>query len=196
MRALLLRALAAVAVVVGVGTVAGLPAAGDVVEPPGACVGTARFAAGTEDGGPFTVTSQTLTSDDVTVVPISDTVSWTGAVTGVPAGTVRPVRGFVRIDLPWPLPDATVDSWDSTTAMVANEGTEAYDLPAALPRGLTFRVYGEHWERGALVCSGSAQAQLEGGVMDSPVTLVATILAVPALAALVVAGIPKVGRRV
>jgi hypothetical protein len=32
--------------------------------------------------------------------------------------------------------------------------------------------------------------------MDSPVTLVATILAVPALAALVVAGIPKVGRRV
>jgi hypothetical protein len=196
MRALLLRALATVAVVVGFGTLYAMPAAADIVEPPGACVGTATFATGTDDGGPFAVDSRTLTTDDVTVVPISDTVTWTGAVTGVAAGTVRPVAGFVKLDLPWPLPDATVDSWDSTTALVENEGVEDYDLPSALPRGLTFRVYGEHRENGTVVCTGSAQARLEGGFMDSPVTLVATILAVPALAALVVAGIPKVGRKV
>lgn len=196
MRARMLRALTTVAVVVGVGCLLAPSSAADVVEPPGACTGTASFASGTEDGGPFAVDSGTLAPDDVTVVPISDTVTWTAAVSGVPDGTVRPVEGFVKVDLPWPLPDATVDSWKSTTALVANEGVEDYDLPGALPRGLEFRVYGEHREDGRLVCSGSAKAQLEGGVMDSPVTLVATILAVPALAALVVAGIPKVGRRV
>jgi hypothetical protein len=190
------RALAAVAVVAGTGFLVALPAAADLVDPPGACVGTATFASGTEDGGAFTVDSRTIGPDDVTVVPISDTVTWTGAVTGVAPGTVREVEGFVKLDLPWPLPDATVDSWDSTTALVENEGVEDYDLPSALPRGLTFRVYGEHRENGTVVCTGSAQARLEGGFMDSPVTLVATILAVPALAALVVAGRPKVGRRV
>lgn len=196
MRARMPRALATVAVVAGIGFLAALPAAADVVDPPGACVGTAAFATGTEDGGAFTVDSRTLSPDDVTVVPLSDTVTWTGTVTGVAPGTVRQVEGFVKLDLPWPLPDATVDTWGGTTALVENAGVEEYDLPSALPRGLEFRVFGEHRENGVLVCSGSATAAIEGGLADSPVTLAAAILAVPALAGLVVAGIPKVGRRV
>jgi hypothetical protein len=196
MRARLLRALTAVAVVGGAALVAAGPSRADIVEPPGACVGTASFATGTAADGPFSVDSQVLSPDDVTVVPLSDTVTWTGEVAGVAPGTSREVEGFVRLDLPWPLPDATIDSWNSTTTRTANQGVEEYDLPSALPRGAGFRVYGEHREDGELVCSGSATVALEGGAFSSPVTVAATVLAIPALAALVWAGFPKVGRRV
>jgi hypothetical protein len=196
MRARLLQALTAVAVVGGAALVGAGPVRADVVQPPGACVGTASFASGTEADGPFSVDSRTLSPDDVTVVPLSDTVTWTGEVSGVAPGTSREVDGFIRLDLPWPLPDVTIDSWNSTTMNVANQGVEDYDLPSALPRGTELRVYGEHRENGVLVCRGSATAALEGGAFSSPVTVAATVLAVPALAALVWAGFPKAGRRV
>jgi hypothetical protein len=169
------------------------PAVADITEPPGVCVGTASFQTGTEADGPFTVSSKELTSSDVVTVPLSDTVAWTGELVGVTPAS-RPVKGFVAVDLPWPFGTYTVDSWGSTSDKVASSGIHEYDLPSAIPRGVTFTVRGEHWENGALFCKGTAKVQVEGGAFDTPATFVSVGLLALSGVGLFFAGRPSFRR--
>lgn len=158
------------------------PAAADVTEPAGRCVGTASFAKGVD--APFTVSSATLQSGDVTSIPLSDTVTWSGKLVGVSAQS-RDISGFVKIDMPWPIPDITLDSWDGPSARVENSDTKEYSLPSITPRDVELRVYGEHREAGAVFCSGAAKVKIDGSRFG-PFTIVSLVLfaAAAALAAL------------
>jgi hypothetical protein len=134
-------------------------AAADITEPPGRCVGTAAFANGVDQ--PFTVSSSELQPSDVTTIPLSDTVTWSGTLQGVTA-TPREISGFVKVDMPWPIPDLTLDSWDGPSSRVENRDVKDYSLPSITPRGVELRVYGEHREAGAVFCSGEAKVKVDG----------------------------------
>lgn len=166
-------------------------AAADITEPPGRCVGTASFQRGAGDG-PFTVDSRTLSPDDVTTVPLKDTVSWTGELVGVSPGQ-REISGYVKVDLPPPLPDLTIDSWDGPSSLTANQGTKNYSLPSVTPRGVEFRVYGSHSEAGTVFCTGSAKVKVEGSALASPITIASLVLLAASAVPLVLAGKGKPG---
>jgi hypothetical protein len=152
----------------------------DVTDPPGRCVGTASFAEGVD--GPFTVDSRTLEPGDVITVPLSDDVTWEGSLVGVTEGQQRDISGFVKVDMPAPLPDITIDTWDGPATRIANNGVEEYSLPAITPRGVEIKVFGEHWENGTLFCSGSATIKVEGSPFSTPVTPVALVALLGSLA--------------
>ena len=177
---------AAAVALVCAGTVFAGPAAADVTEPPGKCIGLASFAAGVD--GPFSVSSKVLTSSDVTTVPLSDTVSWEGSLVGVPAGTAREISGFVKVDMPWPIPDITIDDWGGTSTRVANQDVKDFSLPSFTPRGVELRVYGEHREAGAVFCSGSTKIKVDGGVFSSPFAPISIALMLASIALLAFTG--------
>lgn len=159
-----------------------VPAHADVTNPPGRCVGSASFAKGVT--GPFTISSSQLQPGDVTKVPVKDTVQWSGSLVGV-APTEREISGYVRIDMPWPLPDINLDSWSGPSSKTQNSDTKEYSLPSATPRGVELRVYGEHREAGTLFCSGSAKIEIEGSTMNAfSIGSLALLAASVALAAL------------
>ena len=154
------------------------PASADITEPAGRCTGQAAFAAGVD--GPFTVSSADLQPGDVTTIPLEDTVTWSGRLVGASSGS-REISGFVKIDMPWPIPDITLDDWGGTSSRTENSDTTDYSLPAITPRGVELRVYGEHREAGAVFCSGSTKVKLEGSsfgpfAIASVVLLVASAL--------------------
>jgi hypothetical protein len=154
----------------------------DVTTPPGRCVGQASFANGVK--GPFTVSSADLQPSDVTTIPMKDTVTWNGSLTGV-AEQQREISGFIRIDMPWPIPDITVDSWSGPSSRVQNNGVKDYSLPSVTPRGVEFRVFGEHRENGTVFCTGSAKVKVDGSALG-PFSIASLVLfgAGAALAAL------------
>ncbi len=174
----------------GAASLAGVAAA-DITEPPGRCVGTASFQRGAGDG-PFTVDSQRLSPDDVVTVPLKDTVTWSGELVGVSPAT-RQISGYVKVDLPPPLPDLTIDSWDGPSALTANQGTRNYSLPSVTPRGVEFRVYGSHSEAGAVFCTGSAKVKVEGSAIANPITIASLVLLAASAVPLVLAGKGKPG---
>ncbi len=157
------HALVAAAVITTV-VLAAPPAGADVV---GGCAGRATFETGTAARGPFTVDPEALGSSQVVEVPIADTVAWEGALTGLaPPGSPhaaaslaqlavapRPIAGEVVVDLPWPLGRMVVGDWNSEADGIANTGEERYDLPSLVPRGVVFKVSGEHRENGSVFCS-------------------------------------------
>ena len=145
-----------------------LPARADVVTPPGNCVGTAAFSNGAD--GAFTVDSSALTSSDVTTIPLSDDVTWQASLNGVTAGSQRDIAGFVKLDMPWPIPDVTLDRWSGPSSLTENSGTKHYSLPSFTPRDVVLDVYGEHRESGTLFCSGSAKVKIAGSAFSSIVT--------------------------
>lgn len=150
----------------------------EVTEPSGRCNGSATFANGPKPS--FTVTTGALDPTDVTTIRRSDTVEWRGGLTGVGRGR-RAISGFVRLDLPWPIPDARIGRWSTSTDRSAQRGTKTYTLPGVTPRGVAFHLYGQHREAGALWCSGSTKVRLAGSRFG-PLTLGA--LALLALSAL------------
>ena len=143
-------------------------AAADITEPPGRCTGSATFAEGV--GAPFSVSSTDLAPGDVLTVPLEDTVTWQGSVSGIPEGTEREISGFIKVDMPWLLPDVEIDSWDGLSRKASNSDVQDYSLPSFTPRGVELRVYGEHNESGALFCSGELNVKVEGGAFSSPFT--------------------------
>src|SRR5690606_35242635 len=172
---LYLRRLTAVTVLAAVGVAAWPdPAAADLVDPPGSCVGTGTW----HDGG-FTVDSSTAERGTVIEVPRADRVSWSGEVVGVDPGTERTIAGSVAGRLPVPLGSFTLTDWAGPTTTAAASGTETYDLPSFVPAGVVFQLQVEHYEDGALYCSGAAQLRIAGGPFDSPliwIVLAATVL--------------------
>ena len=130
----------------------------------GNCEASGDFVAGTKADGPLTIDAKSVGSETI-VIPRSDTVNWSGAVE-TPAEE-RPYSGSIVLELPL---GATIeiDSWSGTSDRVSNSGTKEYDLPSAIPAGITYTVSGEHTEPGA-TCTGSVKVKIEGGAFDSPV---------------------------
>src|SRR4051794_27748784 len=176
-------AMAGVFVVAGVASPA---AAGGT--PAGKCVGSAAVSGGREGSAPFPVNAE-VPADHVTVVPKADIVRWQGGVVGPVAGVERPIAGFIAVDLPWPLGRQTVETWGGTSKKIGKAGIRDYDLPSSVPRGVEFRVVGEHNENGDLFCSGEATVKIEGSAFDSPATPVALVLSVASAVGLVFAGL-------
>lgn len=166
-------------------TLAG-PAGADITEPPGRCVGRAELANGVD--GPLTLDSSTLTPDDVTVVPLSDTVTWRGQLTGIEGPGEREISGFVKVDLPWPFPDVTVKEWSTVTKRTARSDTTDYSLPSVTPRNVELRVYGEHRENGAVFCSGATNVKIAGGMFGSPIAIVSVVALLLSAAGLALSG--------
>jgi hypothetical protein len=138
------------------------PAAAEVVDPPGACVGTGSW----QDGG-FAADSATTGPTDVIDIPRADTVAWTGTVNGPTPGQPRPIAGSIALKLPPPLGYVTVRDWQGTGINVATAGSEGYDLPAQVPAGVVFQLRGQHQEDGAVHCTGTASLRIVGGPFDT-----------------------------
>lgn len=157
--------------------------AGAVINGP--CSGSGTFRNGLESGGgSFTVDAST---GEVITVPLKDDVAWEGAI-AIPARQ-RPVSGWVRIDLPWPLGGIDIDTWGKdgrVAGAVDNSGTESYDLPSVIPRGVEFRLEGEHHD--VEDCSGYALIQVEGAATDSWAVWPALVLTIAAFALTAFAG--------
>jgi hypothetical protein len=162
--------------------VAASPASADITEPAGRCAGQASFANGVD--GPFTVSSTDLQSGDVTTIPLEDTVTWTGKLSGAVSGS-REISGFLKIDMPWPIPDITLNDWGGTSSRTENADTTDYSLPSITPRGVELRVYGEHREAGSVFCSGSTKVKLEGSSFGPFAIASVVLLAASALVAAV-----------
>jgi|GEM_PF-1766369 len=167
------------------------PASADITNPPGRCVGTASFRTGTEDGGPFAVSTADLQPGDVLAVPLKDVVDWTGTVVGVEPGTEREVSGSITLTLPWPLPEVTIDSWSGTATDVGNAGVEEYELPSVTPRGVELELSGVHREAGAVWCTGAINVEVDGSPWSSPLTFVSVGGLAFSGVALALAGRPK-----
>jgi hypothetical protein len=128
-----------------------------------------------EASGTIVETGETYVANavDEAEIPRKGTVDWTGSV---PAGDdEREINGFVKVDLPAPLPDPTVGSWDTTSDTYENSDTYTYDLPSVL-EGFDIPVYGTHNDAG-FSCSGSVTVRLEGGGIGNPLTLASLALA-------------------
>ena len=111
---------------------------------------------------------------DHVVLPRHDELAWQAAVLS-PAGR-RKVTGHVRADLPAPLPDITIWSWNSRSTLKANAGTYDYAFTPAIG-GVDIPVTGVHREAGA-VCTGAVVVRFEGGGFHNPVVIASIVLAV------------------
>jgi hypothetical protein len=146
------------------------PAAAEIVEPAGACSGTAAW---TEGG--FTENTGALVRDDAIEIPRKDQVQWSGRVVGPTAGTERSVSGRVFVALPPPFGGIRVGSWGPTGTEVEKSGTYSYDLPGYVPADVEFDLWAFHHEGSATHCHGAVGLVIEGGPFDSPLIWVALV---------------------
>ncbi|MFM7224361.1 MAG: hypothetical protein ACKO1Y_02840 [Actinomycetota bacterium] len=123
-------------------------------------------------------------------LPREDELVWQASVLSPAAGR-RPVSGSVRADLPAPLPDVTIWSWQSRSTLKSNSGTYDYAFSPVLG-GFDIPVTGVHRERGA-VCTGTVVVRFEGGGFHNPVVFVAVLLAALSGFGLFAALRPRVG---
>lgn len=154
------RVLAGAGAVVLASLMAAGPAAADVVDPDGACVGSGSWA----EGG-LSETSTDHVPDDVIKIPRKDVVSWSGAIGDAQLGDEVPRRaiaGKVQIQLPPPIGWVTIDDWGGSSVRAANEGEHDYDLPSVLS-GVKMKLRGEHSDAGSLTCAGSVFVEIDGG---------------------------------
>jgi hypothetical protein len=141
------------------------------VGPAGASLDDPCTASGVIDG----VTYDPKVMDEAEI-PAEGDVNWTGSVPEGD-GEERPIDGFVKVDLPAPLPDQElVGAWDSDSSTYSNSGTYHYELPSVL-EGLEIRVYGEHNDAG-FSCSGAMTVTVEGGGIGNPATIASLVLMV------------------
>jgi hypothetical protein len=127
----------------------------------GPCDGNGKWSTG-ED-----VTASQLQPGEVVEIPRAATVTYTGEVRLNPPPTEpRPVSGWIKVELPWPINEVTVGSWPDTGTSTGKTGTYTYDLPAILA-GFEVPVSGKHWEgdmefSGPPTCSGKVTLKLAG----------------------------------
>jgi hypothetical protein len=108
---------------------------------------------------------------DSIVIPRAGEVHWRGTVPG--AGK-RAIEGAVKVKLPWPFEEITLNgSWGKTSAKHANAGIYVYDLPSVLA-GPKFTVFGQHKEPGVF-CTGTIDVQITGSKWKNP-ALIASLL--------------------
>ena len=164
----------------------------DVVQPPGACVGT-----GTWEGAGFTESSVDHDRSDIIEVPRADTVTWEGSVGG--AGLTeevprRQIEGHVNLVLPPPFEGMfgpiTIDDWGPNSSVrAANTGTHDYDLPKVLV-GVTALLHGIHTED-TLSCEGEVYVQIEGSAFSNPAAVASLAFSVLFGGLTLVAGRPR-----
>ena len=115
---------------------------------------------------------------DSVVIPRAGEVHWRGTVTD--GAGKRAIEGAVKVKLPWPINEITINgNWSKTSAKYANAGIYTYDLPSVLV-GPKFTVFGHHQER-AVVCTGTIDVQIAGSKWKNPAliaSLLFTVLAV------------------
>jgi hypothetical protein len=115
--------------------------------------------------------------EDSIVIPRAGEVHWRGTVPGVGK---RAIDGAVKVKLPWPFKEITLNGdWKKTSAKHANAGVYTYDLPAVLV-GPKFTVFGNHREPG-VACTGTIDVRIMGSKWKNPAliaSLLFTVLAV------------------
>jgi hypothetical protein len=136
---------------------ASAPASAEVTGP---CDGSATW----DDGR--TVTAMGLQPGDVVEIPRDARVTWNGQVMITPPATPRDVSGWIKLELPYPIPEATIGEWQDSGTRVENSGSYDYDLPAVLAN-FEVTVSGKHWEgnqdfEGEPTCAGEVTLKLEG----------------------------------
>jgi hypothetical protein len=119
-------------------------------------------------------------------IPDTGTVNWFGSIDiPPPPEEGRPIEGWIKVDLPAPLPDQQIGDWENDDSTnIENSDAYDYELPGVLAdamKGYDIRVYGEHYEDGTLTCSGEINVKIDGGGIGNPVTLLSiafTVIAV------------------
>jgi hypothetical protein len=139
------------------------PAQADIVNPPGACVGTADF-----HDAAVSLISTDLKPGTVTTIHRSDLVKWSGRVVGPVAGTARAVDGAVQLHLPWPLGALTIGTWHGISSQVERTGVYAYDLPPLVPPNVVFDLEAHHDESGARHCTATTSLKIDGAPFGGP----------------------------
>jgi hypothetical protein len=163
-------AAAGLALAAGVGVGVAAPASAEVVDPAGACDGSAAWTSGA-----FTETTAELAPGDVVEIPRADRVAWSGSVVGPAAGTARPVAGRVELKLPAPLGSFAIADWGGEATDVERSGAYSYDLPTLVPSGVRFDLLASHDESGRRHCSATVGLIIPGGPFDSPLVWVGLI---------------------
>lgn len=185
--ALLVGLVSIVALLAGLGA---WRAPGQGARPPsldGPCRVTARLTPGGVQVDP-SVTGGVYT------VPPSATIAYDAVLSAADQGRRR-LQGHVVLDLPPPLPDVTLASWDEVGGLPDTTGLRRYDLPGRwAPTGLTLRVSAVHQEP-ALRCAGTLDLRLGGGGTTSLLRPIAVALLIAAAWAVSGAGRPGRGRR-
>jgi hypothetical protein len=180
---LTLARLSAVAAVVA-GAVLGFaaPAGAEVVDPAGACVGSAAWTSGA-----FTETTAQLAPGQVVEIPRADKVAWSGTVVGPAVGAARQVAGRVELRLPAPFGTIDIADWGGEATDVERSGAYSYDLPKLVPSGVRLDLLASHDEGGRRHCTAAVGLVIPGGPFDSPLIWVALagLLGSAALLALV-----------
>jgi hypothetical protein len=134
----------------------------------GPCTGTGRI---------LGVTYNPKIQDSV-VIPRAGEVHWRGTVTD--GAGQRPINGAVKVKLPWPINQITLNgNWGKTSNKYANSGIYNYDLPQVLV-GPKFTVFGSHKEK-AIVCTGTIDVQLAGSKWKNPALIASLLFTVLAL---------------
>lgn len=143
----------------------------------GGCTGDGTFAKGTTASGKGPFAAESMPASKVITVPLSDNVTWSGAVNnGVPESQ-RKISGFVAVKLPWPFKSFDIDTWGSKpSSKIANNGTKHYKLPSLLPRNTVFEVYGAHHDINNVDCAGFVLLKIEGSAFATPLTAIALAL--------------------
>jgi hypothetical protein len=113
-------------------------------------------------------------------LPLDGTVSYQAAI-GTATDGPRPLQGQVVLDLPRPLPDPVLGSWDEPGALADNAGSTTYRLDRWwAPSGAVVTIRAEHREPGA-VCAGALTVRLAGTGIGLRTLLVVLLLASAAL---------------
>ena len=159
---------ALVAVAAGAGLLFAAPAGAEVVDPAGACVGSAAWTTGA-----FTETTAELTPGEVVEIPRADRVAWSGTVVGPAAGPPRPVAGRVQLRLPAPFGTVDIADWGGEASDVERSGAYSYDLPKLVPSGVRLDLVASHDEGGQRHCTAAVGLVIPGGPFDTPLTWVA-----------------------
>lgn len=129
-------------------------------------------------------------SGGVYTVPHSGSASYNGSVT--PAQEERVTNGKVWVSTPPGIPSINLrDPWGEDDAVTTTDtGTVTWDIPSWVPGGIKLTVAGFHSESGGVLCRGSIQVKLDGGITDSPLGIGSLIMTALSLVGLVWAGWP------
>ncbi|HEX9258670.1 MAG TPA: hypothetical protein VF855_03975 [Acidimicrobiales bacterium] len=173
------------ALTAGLGLLLAAPASAKINGP---CTGSATI---TGDGGE-TVKLDPATSEGPYVVPASGSADYEGTITGVPAGK-QAYFGQVVLQMPPPFSDIVIKDWSGETELVTKKGTETYDLPSFVPKGVEMPLSAAH-AQGGVACSTNVVVKIDGSALN-PYTIATGALAAITAAGFLGSAVPPLVRR-
>lgn len=126
-------------------------------------------------------------TDNSAEVPSEGTVNWKGSIQ-VAAAEDMPYSGAIVLQLPVPLADVDLESWDGETDETSESGSYSYELPDLVPGGFEVGVTGSHTQAG-VTCSGSVVLSVAGS--SGAAVGVTTVLGAGSAALVGLAGRPR-----